>query len=579
MLLPDVLRERARTAPAATAYVFLDEHGAEAAAVTYAGLDLRARAIAARLAEVAGPGDRALLVFPSGLDFVAAFFACLYAAVIAVPVIPPRRGRAHPAVPGIVADCDPAVVLTAGPLAAELPVPARIAVDEVPAHGPRLDPKPCAPADPALLQYTSGSTGAPRGVVVTHGNLSANQEMIRAAFGHDERSTFVGWAPLYHDQGLIGNVLQPLYLGAPCVLMAPLTFIRRPLLWLTTIARYRAHTSGGPDFAFAACVRHAELAGVPAGLDLSSWRVAFDGAEPIRAATLRRFAATFAPHGFDPGALYPCYGLAEATLLVSGGIPGRGARELRASTAALGAGTLRAAAPGEPAGVLVGCGRPAPGVQIRIVDPESGEPCPPGRIGEIRVAGANVAAGYWRDPEGTAAVFGVRRVAGDAGDSEQTGDDAADGLRTGDDATDGLRTGDLGQIVDGELYVTGRRKDLLIVRGRNHYPHDLEHTAQAAHPAARPGGTAAFAVDDHPVLVQEIERGTEPSAAAGIAAAIRAALLRDHDLALGALVLTVPGALPKTSSGKIMRGAARAHHLGAGFERWGAPPGEPGRVH
>ncbi|MEV0358462.1 fatty acyl-AMP ligase [Nocardia sp. NPDC050697] len=549
MLLPDVLRERARTAPAATAYLFLDEHGAEVAAISYAGLDERARTIGARLAAVTRPGDRALLVFPSGLDFVAAFFGCLYAGVIAVPVIPPRRGRAHPATHGIVADCAPAVLLTAGALEVELPIAERIAVDEVPAHGPALDPKPCAPADPAFLQYTSGSTGAPKGVVVTHGNLRANQEMIRAAFGHDERSTFVGWAPLYHDQGLIGNLLQPLYLGAPCVLMAPLTFIRRPLLWLTAISGYRAHTSGGPNFAFDACVRHAERAGVPAGLDLSSWRVAFNGAEPIRAETLRRFAATFAPHGFDPGALYPCYGLAEATLLVSGSLPGRGARELRADIAALGAGTLREAARGEPARVLVGSGRPAPGVDIRIVDLESGEPCPPGRIGEIRLAGANIAAGYWRAPDATAAVFG--------GNS--------------------LRTGDLGQFVDGELFVTGRRKDLIIVRGRNHYPHDLEHTAQAAHPAARAGGTAAFTADDQPVLIQEIERGTEPSAAAEIAGAIRAALLRDHDLALGALVLTVAGALPKTSSGKIMRSAARAHHLGAGFERWGTPPVEPGR--
>ncbi|WP_067657882.1 fatty acyl-AMP ligase [Nocardia harenae] len=559
MLLPEVLRERARTAPAATAYLFLDEHGAEAAALSYAGLDRRARAVAARLAAVAGPGERALLVLPTGPDFVAAFFGCLYAGVIAVPVIPPRRGRAHPATHGIVAGCAPAVLLTTGSLELDLPIPERIAVDEVPAHGPALDPRPCAPGDPAFLQYTSGSTGSPRGVVVTHGNLRANQEMIRAAFGHDERSTFVGWAPLYHDQGLIGNLLQPLYLGAPCVLMAPLTFIRRPLLWLTAISEYRAHTSGGPDFAFDACVRHAERADVPAGLDLSSWRVAFDGAEPIRAETLRRFAATFAPHGFDPGALYPCYGLAEATLLVSGSVPGRGARELRASSAALGAGTLREAVAGEPARVLVGCGRPAPGVDVSIVDPESGEPCPPGRIGEIRLAGANIAAGYWRDPEATAAVFGARRA-------------AADGART--DAAAGLRTGDLGQFADGELYVTGRRKDLIIVRGRNHYPHDLEHTAQAAHPAARAGGTAAFTAADRPVLVQEIERDTEPSAAAAaeIAGAIRAALLRDHDLALGELVLTVAGALPKTSSGKIMRSAARANHLGAGFERWGVSP-------
>lgn len=554
-LLPEILRRRAATDPTGTAYVFLDDHGAEAAALTWAGLHRRAEAVAARLAGAAAPGERALLAFPPGLDFVVAFLACLYAGVVAVPVIPPRRGRAHHALAGIVADCAPAAVLTTTALAdAPLPGPAeRIEVDTVAAAA--FAPRPCTAETVAFLQYTSGSTGAPKGVVVTHGNLIANQEMIRRAFGHDRDSTFVAWAPLYHDQGLIGNVLQPLYLGSASVLMAPVTFIRRPLLWLTAISRYRAHTSGGPDFAFDACVAHAARAGLPE-LDLSCWRVAFDGAEPIRAATLRRFADTFAPCGFDPRALYPCYGLAEATLFVSGAGKGRGAAEFRADAAALGEGRLIAAGPertnGPEARVLVGSGTAAPGVRLAVVDPATGRPCPPDRIGEIWVAGANVAAGYWRNPDATAAAFGARLP----------GDDSAY-----------LRTGDLGQLVAGELYVTGRCKDLIIVRGRNHHPHDLEHTAQSAHPAARVGGAAAFAAGDEVVLVQEIERGHEPSpaAAAEITAALRAALVREHDLA-PELVLTVAGALPKTSSGKIMRSAAREHHLGAGFERWSPLP-------
>ncbi|WP_067865144.1 fatty acyl-AMP ligase [Nocardia shimofusensis] len=557
-LFPEILRRRAAIRPTGTAYVFLDDHGAEAAVLTYAELERRVRAVAGRLADAAAPGDRALLIFPPGLDFVVAFFACLYAGVIAVPVIPPRRGRAHHATLGIITDSDPAVVLTvAGLVDVDLPSEGtleRIAVDEIDTRTEAIAPRPCAPDSIAFLQYTSGSTGSPKGVLVTHRNLIANQEMIRRAFGHDESSTFVAWAPHYHDQGLIGNILQPLYLGSASVLMAPVSFIRRPLLWLDAISRYRAHTSGGPNFAFDACVAHAARGDVP-DLDLSSWAVAFNGAEPIRAETLRRFTETFAPYGFHERALYPCYGLAEATLLVSGSGKGRGPRWFEADPAELGRGRMVPADPGRSAATLTGSGLPAPGVEVLVVDPATARPCPPDRIGEIWVAGAQVAAGYWRNPEATAAVFGGG-VGGDGGERRF------------------LRTGDLGQIVDGELFVTGRCKDLIVVRGRNHYPHDLEHTAQVAHPAARAGGGAAFTVEgpdgEQVVIVQEIDRAHHWSAAASaeITAAIRAAVVRDHDLTPSRIVLTVAGALPKTSSGKIMRGAARARHLDAGFPPW-----------
>ncbi|HVW41237.1 MAG TPA: fatty acyl-AMP ligase [Amycolatopsis sp.] len=536
-VLPEIPRGRE---PGNTAYVFLNEDGEETASLTYGELHARAASVAAELRRHCEPGDRALLLFPQCLDFIVAYFACLYAQVVAVPVNPPRRNRVQEATRAILRDCEPAAVLTLGAMAGlrstvdQLAGDVRwIPVDEVPEAD--FEPLPVTAETPAFLQYTSGSTSDPKGVVVSHGNLVANQEMIRHGFGHDEHSTVVGWAPFFHDQGLIGNVLQPLYVGATAILMSPMAFIRRPLLWLEVISRYRAHTSGGPNFAFDACV-----AAVPKGVpdvDLSCWQIAFNGAEPIRPQTLRRFADTFAPYGFRESALYPCYGLAEATLIVTGSRKGRGPRTAEVDPAELGRGRF-AEAPGGR--LLAGSGSVLPGEDVRIVDPETGQPCAAGEIGEIRVAGDHVTQGYWKRPEANAFTGGY------------------------------LRTGDLGVVADGELYVVGRLKDLIIIRGRNHYPQDIEQTAQQAHVAARPGACAAFTVDGKLVVVQEIGREYRKDAdPLEVAGAIRAAVLAEHQISLGDVVLARAGQLSRTSSGKIMRAAARKRYLDNGFERHG----------
>ncbi|HWN41215.1 MAG TPA: amino acid adenylation domain-containing protein, partial [Thermoanaerobaculia bacterium] len=384
-------------------------------------------------------------------------------------------------------------------------------------------PPAVGPDSLAFLQYTSGSTSTPKGVRVTHGNLIANERAIQHACGQSEESVVVGWLPLYHDMGLIGNVLQPLWCGATCVLMSPLSFLQRPRRWLDAIDRFRGTTSGGPDFAYSLCVRKIPPADRE-GLDLSSWRVAFNGAEPVRAATLDAFAEAFASSGFRREAFYPCYGLAEATLFVSGGDPDAAPRV---------------------AGNLVSCGRAWPGERITVVGPETGRELPAGEEGEICVSGPSVADGYWQ----------------------------------GESFGGFLRTGDLGRLDEhGELFVTGRLKDLIVVRGRNLYPHDVERTAEESHPALRPGGGAAFSVEvegeERLVVVHEVERRREAEAREA-AEAIRAAVLREHEVSPHEVVPIRAGMLPKTSSGKVRRGACREGYLSGALTPLAPSPGPP----
>jgi amino acid adenylation domain-containing protein len=556
VVLPEVLRARALREPDCQLFTFLAEGEAEAATFTCSELDRRARAIAAELQDRTRRGDRALLLFPAGLDFIAAFFGCLYAGVVAVPCSPPRPRRGLEGLERQAHDAGASLALTTRELHDRIAAPdagpalrglSWLITDELPsdsASGWR--PWSPMPEDLAFLQYTSGSTSAPRGVLVSHGNLLDNERQIREAFGQTEASLVVGWLPLYHDMGLIGNVLQPLFCGGRCVLMSPSAFLQRPLRWLEAISRYRATTSGGPSFAYELCARRSPAAA--AGLDLSSWSLAFCGAEPVRADTLERFAAAFAPLGFRRTAFYPCYGLAEATLFVSGGRCGEAPRVRAWSARGLAHGDGRPAAPGEESRELVSCGGAFGESRIAVVDPLSAVPCPPGRIGEVWISGPSVAGGYWGRAGESGETFGAR-LAG-----------SAEGPF--------LRTGDLAFLADGELYLTGRRKDLIIIRGSNHYPQDLELSAERSHPLLRPGCGAAFAIaeegeggEERLVLVQEVDRRATPADLAAALAAIRGAIAEEHELQPAAVVLIAAGTLPKTSSGKVQRGRCRARFL------------------
>ena len=548
--LVELLQARARHQPEDRLYTFLADGEEETATLTYGELDRRARALAVHLSRQGLAGERALLIHRPGLDLIAAFFGCLYAGMVAVPAHPPRQNRNLRRLRALAASARPRAVLTdAAVLARTGPGPESdaaglggvpwLATDELAGADPEawLDPG-IGPGTVAFLQYTSGSTAEPKGVVLTHANLLANQRMIERAFAQTAGSTIVGWLPLQHDMGLIGNMLQPLWLGARCVLMPPTAFLQKPLRWLRAISRYRGTTSGGPDFAYDLCARRIAPADRE-GLDLSSWSLAFNGAEPVRAATLDRFAEAFAPCGFRREAFYPCYGLAEATLFVAGGTTGRPPVVRAFSAPELERHRGLAADGAENVRRLVGCGAPPPEQELAIVDPEVRVRLAPGEVGEIWVRGPGVAAGYWRDEEETERVFRAFLAGGEG---------------------PFLRTGDLGFVDGGELFVTGRLKDLIILRGRNVYPQDVERAVEASHPALRAGGAASFAIEtegeERLVVIQEIERGRGKEAGEALAAIARA-VAEEVEAQPHEVVLLRAGTLLKTSSGKVQRRACR----------------------
>ncbi|NJM90857.1 MAG: fatty acyl-AMP ligase [Myxococcales bacterium] len=542
--LVDLVIQRAATARTAPMYTYLGERGSDEASITVDELQRQSQAIAVALRERMRPGDRALLIYGPGLEFITAFFGCLYAGVIAVPVFPPVRPREQKRVLAIARAATPTLVLTTqsilaqvSALSAALPELAALkwfATDAVSLDHAAQWQRPDIDADTlAFLQYTSGSTGAPKGVMVSHGNLLHNQRMIAAGFEHDESSVVVGWLPHFHDMGLIGNILQPLYIGSRGVLMSPAALIRDPMRWLRTISTTRAHTSGGPNFGYELCVVRKPKEEID--LDLSSWSLAFVGAEPIRPETLRRFAEAYAPYGFRPSAFYPCYGLAEATLIVTGAKKGQGASLV---TSPEGREMVTSGAP------LLTDEQTA-----WVVDPRTCQRCAGGEEGEIWVAGPSVALGYWQQQDETQRTFAAQ-VEGDP--------------------RKWLRTGDLGRQVAQGMVITGRIKDLLIIRGSNHYPQDLELTVERAHPAIRAGSVAAFSIsvggEERLAIAAEINRGKAEDGLLAVCDIVREAVAEEHDLRAHAIVLLAQSSIHKTSSGKIQRQSCRKAFLAGELE-------------
>lgn len=550
--LVDVVRDRAQQMPDQLAFVYLDAGGDESGSLTYGDLDRFARRVAARLKYLGAERERVLLLYPHGLDFIMALFGCMYANAVAVPALPASRpGHSLDRLASVFADAAPHVTMVsttlADALAQSVTLDMASTILEVTENlctangnaplpdgpGPVLDPDATC-----LLQYTSGSTAAPKGVMISHRNILRNQEMILDRFEHTRESVVVSWLPVYHDMGLIGMIFQPLYVGNPCILMSPVTFLQRPIRWLQAITHYRATTTGGPNFAYDMCVDRIREKDIE-GLDLSSLEIAYSGAEPIREATLNRFTERFAPYGFRREAFYPCYGLAESTLIVTGGKKLSPLRIREVNAAVLETEhRAEAAARDAPTRSFVGCGTSPPGQRVRIVDPETRVALADGLVGEIWVDGPCLAAGYRNQESLNQEVFGAQ---------------LAD-----DETSRNLRTGDLGFMDDGELYVTGRIKELLIIRGKNHYPQDIEATAEKSHLALRPSASAAFLLEDDSqqrlVLVHEVTRQhmADPDVE-GITTSIREAVTCEHGLRVATVVLLRPGMLPKTSSGKIRR--------------------------
>ena len=545
----DVILWRAKHQSHVNAFTFLENGVDETCAMTYAQLSDAARRMAGRLQDLELEGERVLLLYPSGPDYVIALIACLFSGVVAVPFYPPVPGRRCSILESVLHDAQPRAVLTTprelevltgrlgktlADLDCELLAP-DLTGDELDSHWQR----PSLQRDSiAYVQYTSGSTLDPKGVLLTHGNLSHNCRLISKVIGASETDLTVSWLPFFHDMGLVGGLLFPIYSGAPLVFMPPEAFVMKPVRWLQAISRYGARLSPAPNFAFDLCVQRTRPQ-ERADLDLSTWRVAFNGSERIDHRSLQRFSKTFHGHGFRYETFLPCYGLAESTLMVTGGCALEEPVVRRYERAALDAG--RASLDDEGV-TLVGCGRAHGDLRVLIVDPETCRRCPSGTIGEIWVSGPSVTAGYWNRPQLTRDIFEARESESGSGPF--------------------LRTGDLGFQQDGEIFVTGRLKDLMIVGGRNIHPEDIEATVEAAHPEMSPHGAIAFSVDGNPqerlVVVAEIGRGARQDSQLGqLEQVIRAAVAKENNVAVSEVVFVRRRTLPKTTSGKKRRSACR----------------------
>ncbi|MEM8719173.1 MAG: fatty acyl-AMP ligase [Cyanobacteria bacterium P01_G01_bin.39] len=575
--LVDILRIRAHEQPHQPIYNFLLDGETAEISLTYGQLEQKAQAIAAYLQSICSPQDRVLLLFPAGLDYITAFFGCLYAGVIAIPAYPPRPNRSLNRIQNILSNAETNLALTNRETlqglerqlsrSSQLQNLRWITTDTLEDNWSQSWYQPNLRSDDiAFLQYTSGSTAEPKGVRIAYDNLMHNLTAIHSCFQHSEQSRGVIWLPPYHDMGLIGGVLQPLFGNFSVTLMSPLMFLQNPLRWLRAISNYQASTSGGPNFAYDLCVRKFKPEQL-AGLDLSSWKVAFNGAEPINHETLHKFATTFATYGFDPSAFYPCYGMAEATLIISGGSHKGAVVTKTVQGKALEQNKIISADQDESyPHTLVSCGQSLIDQKIVIANPETLAHCQPGEVGEIWVSGSSIAQGYWRQPEITESTFNAYLQ----------------------DTQEGpfLRTGDLGFIDQGELFFTGRLKDMIVIKGRNHYPQDIEKTVEETNSWIRPSCVASFSVsiqgEEKLIVLAEVERrywssnrssaksngktsDPEMISVKDLTQSIKKEVAKNHDLQVFTTLLLRPGSLPKTSSGKIQRHACRTEYLASNF--------------
>ncbi|MER5860095.1 fatty acyl-AMP ligase [Streptomyces sp. NPDC059688] len=547
----ELVLDRAAELGTEDAFIFLpdDANGSAPEHLSYSGLDREARRIASWLQENGAAGRQVLLLYPSGNDFIKAFTGCLYAGSVAVPApLPTEQGQHFTRVSGILRDAEVRAVLTDSASAPEISAWLAaegmtdvlcLATDTGEYGDPGAYTVPdLGPEHLAFLQYTSGSTSDPKGVMVSHRNLLANEAAIQRAAGTSARSRFGGWLPFYHDMGLIGHVLHPLYVGGSAVLMSPVSFLRRPQRWLKVFGEHGANIGGGPNFAYDLCTRRITDEQL-AELDLSGWECAGNGAEPVRAETIKAFSERFAPAGFRPEAFFPCYGMAETTLLVSGTPKDRQPAVRTVDSASLEQGTLDGPRDGGSVRHLVSSGV-VQDFTVRVVDPDSRRERPEGTVGEIWVKGDSVADGYWKRPLTNVEIFDAHITDG----------------KGGEDAGGWLRTGDLGALEDGELYVTGRLKELIIFAGRNLYPQDVERAVQSTDKALGIGSGAVFTVEtdrEHLIVVQEVRVSAVSGDLRGLATGVQRLLGQDLQIPAGNVVLVRPGTIRKTTSGKIQR--------------------------
>ena len=555
--LISILNERANQTPNQLAYIFLKNRENQEQNITYQQLSQNSKNIAIKLQSLIPEGSRALLLYPQGLEFINAFLGCLYAGIIAVPAYPPKRNQKMSRLAAIIKDAEPQIILTTSSMLESIKEKLTDIVDSSAVQWLATDHLnndeelsyifPNISSDSlAFLQYTSGSTGTPKGVMISHGNIVHNSASIQKAFELTEKSVSVTWLPSFHDMGLIDGIIQPLYTGFLGVILPPESFLQRPILWLQAITKYRATHSGGPNLGYELCVEKI-AAEEQKNLDLSSWVSAYSGAEPIRRRTLENFITKFQSSGFQSQYFYPCYGMAEATLMITGGNIEDEPVYLNVQSELLeNKIVLKADVERDNYQQMVGCGHTWLDTEIRIVDPETCTQCADNQVGEIWVSGSSIAQGYWHQPEKTIETFQAKLV--DMGERNF------------------LRTGDLGFIQNGELFITGRMKDVIIIWGRNHYPQDIEYSVQQSHKALSLDCGAAFTVEvnhqEKLVIVQEVERSyLRKLAVDEIVSAIRETVALNHGLQVYAILLIKPASIPKTSSGKIQRHACRQGFL------------------